>query len=114
MSIFLKLALLLLILSGSAQAMPSDKNYRQLEVNCVQCHADPSTNAPLIGDTERWVEVLEQGEEEILKSLYLGKQGMPPLGYCSSCSQQDFINLIKLMAGPSAAEQFDLNNEWLK
>jgi len=108
MSTFFRLSLLFFVLSESAQAITTDNNYLQLKINCVQCHADSSTNAPLIGDTKRWIDIFKKGKIEILKSVYLGKKGMPPLGYCSSCSQQDFINLIQLMSGPSAAEQFDL------
>lgn len=98
---FIAKLLFLVIFSISAQAAATDKNYRQLAVNCVQCHADPSSHAPLIGDKASWKSVLDQGTETILKNIYLGKKGMPPLGYCSSCSQEDFIILINLMAGSS-------------
>lgn len=112
MSFIVKL-LFFAIFSVSAQSTPIDKNYRQLAVNCTQCHADPSSNAPLIGNTEQWSDILQQDKEEILKNIYLGKNGMPPLGYCSSCTEEDFIALIQLMAGPDATKHFDLNGEQL-
>lgn len=111
MSYIVNLLLFFAIFSASAQAIPTNKNYRQLAVNCVQCHADPSTHAPLIGDEGSWKSVLAQGKETILKNIYLGKKGMPPLGYCSSCSEEDFLILIEIMAGPKAIETFDLNTE---
>lgn len=111
MDMLLRFSLLFIFFSTWAHATPTDKHYRQLAINCVQCHADPSTNAPLIGDTKEWSHILLQGKETVLNNLYLGKKGMPPLGYCSSCSQEDFITLIKLMAGPTAAEHFESNHE---
>ncbi len=111
MATLLRLSLFIFIFSVSVQAESTDKNNRQLAVNCLQCHADPSTKAPLIGDSDHWSSILEQGKEVVLKHVYLGLNGMPPLGYCSSCSQQDFINLIKLMAGPIAAAGFDIKKE---
>lgn len=111
MAILLRFSLFLAIFSVSAQEHSTNRNYQQLAVNCVQCHSDPTTQAPLIGDTKRWATILKQGRDVVLSNLYLGYKGMPPLGYCSSCSQQDFVNLIKIMAGPIAAKNFDINKD---
>ena len=69
--------------------------------NCVQCHADPVTGAPVMGNTEVWSEIMSEGEDRVLVNVVQGLRGMPPMGYCSSCSEGDFRQLIRFMAGIS-------------
>lgn len=66
---------------------------------CVQCHVTAETGAPIVGDAKSWQPVLKQGLEQTLKNVIHGKAGMPPLGSCSGCTEQDFRALIKFMAG---------------
>ena len=35
----------------------------------------------------------------MLQNVVYGIRGMPPLGYCSACTEEDFRVLIRLMAG---------------
>lgn len=73
--------------------------YKKLEVNCLQCHVNPSTKAPLIGDKAAWHPIVSRSKRDLLNNIYQGKAGMPPLGYCSSCTSDDFLNLTNIMAG---------------
>lgn len=87
--------------------------YQKLAVNCVQCHANPETGAPLMGNAEQWEPVLKQDKQQVLKNIYLGKNRMPPLGYCSSCTEQDFIYLTRIMAAqPLNGGQETLTGGW--
>jgi len=88
-----------------AESNPASKLYEKLAVNCVQCHANPETGAPLMGDTEQWGDVIAKDKETVLRNIYLGKGGMPPLGYCSSCSTDDFLKLTKIMMGLPISSQ---------
>ena len=67
--------------------------------NCAQCHARKETGAPFIGVEEDWREAVARGEDAMLVNVVHGIRGMPPLGYCSSCTEEDFRVLIRMMAG---------------
>ena len=80
-------------------AAADDRQIKLLTNNCLQCHVNAESTAPIIGVAEDWKAVREQGEEETLKNVVLGIRGMPPLGYCSACSEQDLRQLVRLIAG---------------
>ncbi len=83
-----------------------DLRQNQLLVNnCVQCHSNPQIGAPLLGDSKAWETRIKKGEALLLKNVVEGIGGMPPLGYCSSCTEQDFKVMIRLMAGLPAPEK---------
>lgn len=96
-------ALVMLIVStlfiSSSFAAPDARQIKLLSNNCLQCHANPESTAPLMGVAKDWEKVIAQGEEATLKNLVLGIRGMPPLGYCSACSEQDLRELMRLVAG---------------
>jgi cytochrome c5 len=76
-----------------------------LTAKCVQCHAVPHTGSPLMGRAGDWRAVLAQGEDVTLVNVVQGLRGMPPLGYCSACSEDDLRALIRFIAGgPALAE----------
>jgi len=84
----------------------SERQARLLRVNCVQCHAVPGLGAPLIGDRAAWQWARERGEEGMLRNVLAGARGMPPMGYCSACTEADFRALIRFLADlPAAAAQ---------
>jgi cytochrome c5 len=66
--------------------------------NCIQCHAFEGSGAPNIGDAKAWEQRRAKGEEVLLRHVIEGFQGMPPLGYCSACNEQDFRAMVKVMA----------------
>ena len=82
-------------------AEPTTRQLTQFMNNCVQCHADSVTGAPVMGNTEVWSEIMSKGEDRVLVNVVQGLRGMPPMGYCSSCSEGDFRQLIRFMAGIS-------------
>lgn len=80
-------------------AAPDARQIKLLTNNCLQCHANVESTAPLIGIVEDWQAVIAQGEETTMNNVVLGIRGMPPLGYCSACSEQDLRELTRLVAG---------------
>jgi cytochrome c5 len=78
---------------------------RLLSSNCVQCHARPETGAPLMGNPPDWKVRNKQGMDRLLVNTVLGLRGMPPLGYCSACSEQDLRELIKAVSGIEVAAE---------
>lgn len=82
-----------------ASAAPDARQLALMINNCAQCHARPETGAPLMGREEDWREAVARGEDAMLINVVQGIRGMPPLGYCSACTEQDFRVLIRMMAG---------------
>jgi cytochrome c5 len=85
-----------------ATAQPNERQLQLIVNNCLQCHASEASGAPLIGNADHWEDVIDQGEDVILKHVVEGIRGMPPLGYCSACTENDFRQLIYLVTGMPA------------
>jgi len=78
---------------------PDARQSTLLVNNCTQCHARPDTGAPFIGVAEDWQDAVARGEDAMLINVVQGIRGMPPLGYCSACTEEDLRVLIRMMAG---------------
>jgi len=93
------------VFSSYATAESLTEHQSQLFINnCVQCHSNPDTGAPVIGVESDWVAIKAKGEDKILNNVTQGIRGMPPLGYCSACSKDDFRVLIRLMTNMNDAK----------
>jgi cytochrome c5 len=87
---------------GDAQAMPADEALAQLYgASCRQCHANPAAGAPLTGDVAAWETRLAKGMDTLLEHSINGFQGMPPMGMCMQCSEEEFRALIAFMSTPT-------------
>ncbi|MDR9865415.1 MULTISPECIES: cytochrome c5 family protein [Pseudomonas] len=83
----------------AANATPSDPALAQIYINnCQLCHANPAANAPLTGDRKAWAPRIQQGAATLLDHAINGYNGMPPMGQCVECSQDQFLQLIGFMA----------------
>lgn len=91
----------------AAPRVPAEPALAQLyESSCKQCHANPAAGAPLAGDTQAWAPRIEKGMDTLLEHSINGFQGMPPMGMCMQCSEEQFRALIGFMAAaPQAAEE---------
>ena len=94
-------------LASLSHAAPDARQIQLLANNCLQCHVQHGVGAPQLGVADDWIKIKAQGEDAILDNVVYGLRGMPPLGYCSACSEQDFRELIRLMTG---LEKPDSNN----
>lgn len=85
--------------SIASSATPSDPALAQIYANsCQLCHANPAANAPLTGDRKAWEPRIQQGPDTLLDHAINGYNGMPPMGQCVECSQEQFLQLIGFMA----------------
>lgn len=95
-------ALALAGLPGQADAADaaalSARQAQLLANNCLQCHARAGVGAPQAGDAQAWKPYVAKGEPAMLVNAVQGTGGMPPLGYCSACTEDDFRALIRFMA----------------
>ena len=66
--------------------------------SCRSCHAQGAAQAPLTGDRAAWAPRLEQGLEVLLEHTISGYKGMPPMGMCFDCGEEEFTALITFMS----------------
>ena len=66
---------------------------------CATCHNRPGIGVPLAGDESAWAPRRERGLAALVESTVNGVGGMPPLGTCSFCTQEDLELLIAYLAG---------------
>ncbi|NVZ86116.1 cytochrome c5 family protein [Pseudomonas yamanorum] len=84
----------------AANAMPGDAALAQVyDTSCKLCHANPASGAPLTGDTNAWSPRIAEGPDTLLDHTINGYNGMPPMGMCVQCSEEQFLGLISFMSG---------------
>ncbi|WP_371227924.1 cytochrome c5 family protein [Pseudomonas sp. QE6] len=69
--------------------------------SCKLCHANPASGAPQVGDARAWSPRVAQGTDSLLDHSINGYKGMPPMGMCMQCSEDEFLALISFMSGQS-------------
>ncbi|PKM22052.1 MAG: cytochrome c5 family protein [Gammaproteobacteria bacterium HGW-Gammaproteobacteria-14] len=89
----LMLSLLLSSLAMAASASVED----MYKSSCTFCHSTGAAGAPKTGDKAAWAPRLEKGMETLVKNSRSGIGGMPPMGMCNACSDDDFKALIEFM-----------------
>ena len=72
------------------------------QTSCQICHGEGIGGAPKSFDESAWSERLLKGRETLLAHAIGGFKGMPPLGMCSDCTQEDLIDLIDYMSAGKA------------
>ncbi|MFS1287711.1 c-type cytochrome [Pseudomonas piscis] len=86
----------------AARQSPADPDLARIyDSSCKLCHANPASGAPLAGDAKAWAPRLAQGADTLLDHSINGYQGMPPMGQCMQCSEEQFLALISFMSGHS-------------
>ncbi|WP_069081810.1 c-type cytochrome [Pseudomonas sp. TCU-HL1] len=84
----------------AATLTPANKALAQVyDSSCKLCHADPASGAPLTGDAPAWSPRIAQGVDTLLDHSINGYNGMPPMGMCMQCSEEEFLALISFMSG---------------
>lgn len=82
----------------SNTVLPSDPALANLyQQTCMACHTRPASGAPQTGSAEDWAPRLAQGMDTLLDHTINGYRGMPPLGSCMDCGEEDFKALINFM-----------------
>ena len=66
---------------------------------CHNCHTIPGTGAPQAGDKNAWAPRLAQGRDTLIDHAINGYKGMPPMGTCTQCTEEEFTALIEYMSG---------------
>jgi len=95
----LKFLFSVLLLSASFSSWAIDPFTVELyESSCTICHGSGVAGAPKSFDAAAWAERLDKGKDVLLAHAISGFNGMPPLGMCSDCTQDDLSDLIDYMS----------------
>jgi cytochrome c5 len=86
---------------ASMAIAPVDDVMKKWARSCALCHVTGEGGAPRSGFAEDWNPRLVNGKSKLLTHTIEGYNNMPPLGYCMSCEEEDFIALIDYMVGES-------------
>lgn len=70
---------------------------------CFSCHAAGVAGAPRTGDAEAWSPRMAKGRDALLRSTIDGMVGMPAMGLCFDCSEQELVDAIGHMSGIALA-----------
>lgn len=70
---------------------------------CFSCHAAGVAGAPRTGDAEAWSPRMAKGRDALLRSTIDGMVGMPAMGLCFDCSEQELVDAIGHMSGTALA-----------
>ncbi len=66
---------------------------------CAECHTQPGIGVPVVGDETEWQARRAKGLDQLLANTVDGWLGMPPLGTCSFCSEEELRHLVIFLAG---------------
>jgi Cytochrome c5 len=85
---------------NAAALAPADPALAKVyDSSCKLCHANPASGAPQTGDGKAWQPRVAQGADSLLDHSINGFKGMPPMGLCMQCSEEQFLALIAFMSG---------------
>ncbi len=65
--------------------------------SCIACHSVGVLNAPKLQDAADWSPLLENGFDTVWQNAINGIRGMPPMGTCGDCSDDDIKAAIEYM-----------------
>lgn len=87
-------------LPGSAQSRVLSPALMAIyERSCKNCHSVPPSGAPQTNDARAWAPRVTQGAELLLDHTFNGYKGMPPMGACMDCNENQYRLLIEYMSG---------------
>jgi len=89
------------LLAGCGETGQDSKSHPGEDIynrSCFSCHAGGVAGAPIPGDEAAWAPRVAKGREALLVSVKEGMPpGMPPMGLCMSCSDEDLAQAIDYM-----------------
>ena len=83
------------LVSSSSGVMRSGKEV--YDTACTTCHAIALAGAPRFGDRLSWGERANEDLDHLVETVTNGLGGMPPMGMCMDCSQEELTNAVQYM-----------------
>ncbi len=62
--------------------------------NCMACHATGAAGAPKMGDVADWSDRMGKGIDQVYANAIGGINGMPAMGLCMTCSDDDIKAVV--------------------
>jgi cytochrome c5 len=91
------------VLTGCGDAGSSGNGANQVgetiyNRSCFSCHAAGVAGAPIPGDEAAWAPRIAKGREALIQSVKDGiPPGMPPMGLCTGCTDEDIAAAVDYM-----------------
>lgn len=87
--------------AGAAAAAAASSGPRSgadiYNASCVACHGSGVLGAPKLHNGGDWAPRLEKGFDTVWQNALNGVGGMPPMGTCGNCSDDDIKAAIEYM-----------------
>ena len=83
------------VVSSSLGGMRSSKEV--YDAACTTCHAIALAGAPRFGDRLSWGERANEDLDKLVETVTNGLGGMPPMGMCMDCSQEELSDAVQYM-----------------
>lgn len=71
---------------------------------CAACHQTGVMDAPKMGDRATWASRMDDGLAPLVASAIQGKGGMPPMGSCADCSEDEIHNAVVVLLKDSGID----------
>ncbi len=81
--------------SSSVSSMRTGKEV--YDASCTTCHAIALAGAPRFGDKLSWGERANEDLDHLVETVTNGLGGMPPMGLCMDCSQEELTEAVQYM-----------------
>ena len=83
------------LVASSSSEMRSGKEV--YDTACTTCHAIALAGAPKFGDRLSWGERSNEDLDHLVETVTNGLGGMPPMGMCMDCSQEELTDAVQYM-----------------
>jgi cytochrome c5 len=70
---------------------------------CFGCHAMGAGGAPKFGDAAAWDKLMKDGKDKVYNNAIHGLNGMPPMGTCTTCTDEQIRQAVDYMASTKDA-----------
>ena len=67
------------------------------DVACAVCHQNGLAGAPVFGDKSAWGYRVNKSLDELTYSVKNGLRGMPAMGLCMNCSEQELESAVSFI-----------------
>lgn len=79
---------------------------------CANCHQGGFVNSPVFGKKADWEDRLEKGKEALIESVRTGiSPGMPKMGSCTNCTDEELENAVDHMLAALEEEDTEEQSE---
>ncbi len=87
--------------AGSAVTDGARSGQHIYQTYCSTCHTPGIAGAPRTGDVDDWAYRLDQGMDAVYANARDGLGGMPPMGLCMDCTDEELNASVDYMVDQS-------------